>query len=113
MVVAALYFIMNYRSNIIRYFVGDALPIDRKFVDSDDVSPRIPDPPEASRPHMATVRLSDAEKAQLEQARRLLGKRWNRPTVGNADVIRVAIGMLLEELQRDASEDETEQSARP
>ena len=61
---------------------------------------------------MATVRLSDAEKAQLEQARQLLGKRWNRPTVGNADVIRVAIGMLLEELQRDATDDATEQSSR-
>ena len=112
MVVAALYFIMNYRSNIIRYFVGDALPIDRKFVDSDDVSPRIPDPPEASRPHMATVRLSDAEKAQLEQARQLLGKRWNRPTVGNTDVIRVAIAMLLEELRQDVTDDATEQSSR-
>jgi hypothetical protein len=61
---------------------------------------------------MATVRLSDAEKAQLEQARQLLGKRWNRPTVGNADVIRVAIGMLLEELQRDAAADSAEQSSR-
>ena len=61
---------------------------------------------------MATVRLSDAEKAQLEQARRLLGKRWNRPTVGNADVIRVAIGMLLEELRQDVTDDATEQSSR-
>ncbi len=113
LVVVALYFIAKYMSNTIWYFVGDALPFERKFVDSDGVSPRIPDPPEASRPHMATVRLSDAEKAQLEQARQLLGKRWNRPTVGNADVIRVAIGMLLEELQRDAAADSAEQSARP
>ncbi|MBL9044012.1 MAG: hypothetical protein JNM83_20560 [Myxococcales bacterium] len=61
---------------------------------------------------MATVRLSDAEKAQLEQARQLLGKRWNRSTVGNADVIRVAIGMLLEELRQDVTDDATEQSSR-
>ncbi len=61
---------------------------------------------------MATVRLSDAEKAQLEQARQLLGKRWNRPAVGNADVIRVAIGMLLEELRQDVTDDATEQSSR-
>jgi hypothetical protein len=54
---------------------------------------------------MTTVRLSDAEKAQLEQARQLLAKRWRRDSVGNADVIRVAIGMLLEELQREGREE--------
>lgn len=54
---------------------------------------------------MTTVRLSDGEKVQLEQARQLLAKRWKRDSVGNADVIRVAIGMLLEELRREGSED--------
>lgn len=59
---------------------------------------------------MATVRLSDGEKAQLEHARRLLAKRWKRATVGNADVIRVAIGMLVEELQRDGAEESASRS---
>ncbi len=81
------------------------LPISTLVGDSSRVAPRIPEPPEPSRPNMTTVRLSDAEKAQLEQARQLLAKRWRRDSVGNADVIRVAIGMLLEELQREGREE--------
>ena len=109
---AIVYFIEKYMSSIIWYFVGEVLPIESDFGDSAAVSPRIPDPPEASRPHMATVRLSDGEKAQLELARQLLGKRWTRASVGNADVIRVAIGMLLEELQREASGDSADRASQ-
>lgn len=57
------------------------------------------------------VRLSDSEKAKLEQARQLLAKRWKRDSVGNADAIRVAIGMLLEEPQREGREEQA--PARP
>lgn len=92
-------------SNIIQYFDGDALPIEAGFGHSSRVAPRIPDPPETSRPHMTTVRLSDGEKTQLERAGKLLAKRWHRASVGNAEVIRVAIGMLLEELQRESSDE--------
>lgn len=103
--IAKMYFITKYMSIIIEYFVGGALPIEAGFGHSSRVAPRIPDPPEPSRPHMTTVRLSDGEKAQLERAGKLLAKRWKRASVGNADVIRVAIGMLLEELQREVSDE--------
>lgn len=61
---------------------------------------RIPDPPEPPRPHQLSLRLSDAEKAQLERAQKLLAKRWGRSSVERTEVMRAALTMLCEELER-------------
>lgn len=67
------------------------------------VSPRIPDPPEPPRPHMISIRLSDEEKANLDHTQELLAKHWKRDKIERADVLRAALTMLREELERSAS----------
>ena len=62
------------------------------------MSPRLPDPPEPPRPKTISVRLSEAEFADLERVQELLGKHWNRPTE-KAECVRAALSMLKAELE--------------
>jgi len=62
------------------------------------VSPRLPDPPEPPRPRTISVRLSEAEFADLEKAQELLGKHWGRKTE-KAEAVRAALAMLKAELE--------------
>lgn len=62
------------------------------------MSPRLPDPPEPPRPKTISVRLSEAEFADLERVQELLGKHWKRPTE-KAEAVRAALSMLKTELE--------------
>lgn len=71
------------------------------------VSPRIPEPKDPPRPHVVTLRLSDAEKERLERACELFAKHWKRKRAGQAEILRAGLEVLLEELEtatRDATQ---------
>lgn len=62
------------------------------------MSPHLPDPPEPPRPKTISVRLSEAEFADLERVQELLGKHWGRKTE-KAEAVRAALVMLKAELE--------------
>ena len=62
------------------------------------VSSKLPEPPEPPRPKTISVRLSEAEYADLEKVQDLLGKHWKRKTE-KAEVVRAALVMLRNELE--------------
>ncbi len=62
------------------------------------MSPTIPDPPEPPRPKTISVRLSEAEFADLERVQELLAKHWGRKTE-KAEAMRAALVMLKAELE--------------
>ena len=69
------------------------------------VSPRIPEPKEPPRPHVVSLRFSDAEKAKLERACDLYAQHWKRDRVGQAELIRAAVEMILDELEAVSTKD--------
>jgi len=60
----------------------------------------IPAPPETEQRKVVSFRFSADEREKLERASKLLAKHWNRPKVEKAEVVRVAVAMLLEELEK-------------
>lgn len=62
------------------------------------MSPRIPAPPDPPRPHTLSIRLSDEEKAQLEELQTALARYWKRDRIERADVVRAALELLQTEL---------------
>lgn len=76
------------------------------------VSPKLPAPPEPPRPRTISVRLSDAEFAQLERVQELLGKHWHRKTE-KAEALRAALAMLSEELEAQLGRKAPAKSAKP
>lgn len=63
------------------------------------VSPRIPEPKEPPRPHVVSIRFSDAEKEKLERACTLYARHWKRKRAGQAEILRAGVEMLLEALE--------------
>ena len=64
------------------------------------VSPRIPEPKDPPRPHVVSLRFSDSEKARLERACELYARHWKRDRIGQAELLRAGLEMILEELER-------------
>ena len=62
---------------------------------------KLPTPPEPKRTEVISVRLSKEELVQLDRAKALLAKHWQREPDGvdRADVIRASVAMLAAELE--------------
>lgn len=64
-----------------------------------DVAP-IPAPPETEQRKVVSFRFNAEERAKLDKTSKLLAKHWGRQKVEKAEVVRVALTMLLEELEK-------------
>ena len=64
------------------------------------VSPRIPEPKDPPRPHVISLRLSDAEKEKLDRACALYARHWKRKRAGQAELLRAGLEMIFGALER-------------
>ena len=60
----------------------------------------IPAPPTTTQRKVVSFRFSDEELAKLDRAQKLLAKHWKWKKVERSEAMRVALTMLVEELER-------------
>lgn len=67
-----------------------------------DVLPKIPEPKDPPRAHVVSLRFSDAEKERLDHACKLYAAHWKKKHVGHAELIRAAVEMMADVLDKTA-----------